>query len=217
MSAEFNGSTFQGRIGKVRAGPEKRDWLLLVCFLIASTLVFGLAEYFVDRAERRSFDAMTPAQHLEASRVALRQGRIGDGLRHVSAVAVGTPEFLQVRSLKEKLEGAKEAERQRIAEARESAQLAEQGRKTSLRDLENNLKNLGYDLMVAQSDKPDEVVITSKDFDDTDHRVRFLSFLRSRDSPAAQACLAGFQTVHLKGGSIFGFSETYPMDCFNWR
>lgn len=136
MSAEFNGSTFQGRIGKVRAGPEKRDWLLLVCFLIASTLVFGLAEYFVDRAERRSFDAMTPAQHLEASRVALRQGRIGDGLRHVSAVAVGTPEFLQARSLKEKLEGAKEAERQRIAEARESAQLAEQGRKTSLRDLE---------------------------------------------------------------------------------
>ncbi len=217
MSAESNGNTFQGRTGKVRAGPEAEGLALVVCFLIASALVFRLAEYFVDRAERRSFDAMTPAQHLEASRLALRQGRIRDGLRHVSAVAVGTPESLQARNLKEELEAAKEAERQRIAEARESARLAEQGRKTSLRDLENNLKNLGYNLMVAQSDKPDELVITSKDFDDTDHRVRFLSFLRSRDSPAAEACLAGFQTVHLKGGSIFDFSETYPLDCFTWR
>ena len=53
-------------------------------------------------------------------------------------------------------------------------------------ELQRKLRNLGYDLTVAQSDKPGELTITSKDFDDTDHRVRFLSLLRSRNSPAAE-------------------------------
>ena len=88
-------------------------------------------------------------------------------------------------------------------------------------ELQRKLRNLGYDLTVAQSDKPGELTITSKDFDDTDHRVRFLSLLRSRNSPAAEVCLAGFQTVRLKTPGdlfgFFGFSQTYSLECFNWR
>ena len=81
-------------------------------------------------------------------------------------------------------------------------------------ELQRELRNLGYDLTVAQSDKPGELTIASKDFDETDRRLRFLSFLRGRSSPAAGVCIAGFEAVCLKGA---GFSEVYSLDCFNWR
>lgn len=168
--------------------------------------------------EQRTFDAMKPAEHLEASRVALAEGRYDEGLRQASAINARMPEGAEARKVQEDLTAAKEAVRQKPSEEQRAAKLAEEGRRTAVRDLQENLKNLGYDLAITQSDKPDEIVITSKDFDGTDHRVRFLSFLRGRNGPASGVCLAGFQTVRLKGASLFfGFSESYSLECFNWR
>jgi hypothetical protein len=105
-----------------------------------------------------------------------------------------------------------------LSAQQQATQLAEEARKAALRNLQDSLKNLGYDLTVAQSDKADELIITSKDFGDTDHRVRFLSFLRAPNSPAAYVCVAGFQTVRLKDTGFLGlFSETYPLECSTWR
>ena len=206
-------------------GPDKRDWLWLVCTFAA----FCLFVYFVNRISRGRFDAMTAAEHLKASRVALAEGRYDDGLLQVSAINAAVPQAVEARKVEEALVAAKEAARQKeaaakeaarreLAEAQQAARLAEEGRMTAIRDLQNSLRDLGYDLTVAQSDKKDEIVITSRDFDDTDHRVRFLSFLRRRNSPSTGVCLAGFQTVHLKGsGWFFEFSEAYPLECFSLR
>jgi ABC-type protease/lipase transport system fused ATPase/permease subunit len=190
-----------------------RDWLALCC-----VVAVGLAlAYFADRATRRDFDAMTPAEHLEASRAALKEGLSDTSERHASAITAGAPEFLDARKIKEQLGAAKKAARQRVEDARQAAQLADESRRTAVHDLQAGLRSLGYDLTVSQSDEPGEIVITSREFDDTDHRVRFLSLLRGRDSPTAGVCLAGFSGVRLKGpGLIFRFSETYSLRCFEW-
>jgi hypothetical protein len=200
--------------------PEKVGlWVVLffLCFFVAFA-------YFENWNQRRAFDAMNPAAHLAASRVALGQERFDDAERQANAIASGAPEALEASRVKEEIAAARQRVKEEAVAVRQSEQLAYERRlaEKKLRtaapgDLQDSLKNLGYDLTVAQSDKPDEIVITSKDFDDTDHRVRFLSFLRGRNSPAVGACLAGFQTVRLKSSGFFGFSEAYSLDCFAWR
>ena len=183
--------------------PSKRELLLSVCFVMAVCSV----AYFIGLVEKRAFDTMTPAGHLEASKAALREHRFDQVARHLSAIPAGAPEALETSRIREEL-----------AVAPQAAQLAEERRRTAVRDLQDNLRNLGYDLTVARSDKPDEIVITAKDFDDTDHRVRFLAFLRRQTSPAGEVCLAGFQTLHLKTPNFFsGFSEAYSLECSTWR
>lgn len=165
---------------------------------------------------------MTPAEHLAASKEALKQKAFDDGLRHVNAIFAGAPEISEGQKVREEIEAAKEAARREADEASQAAQLAEERRQTAVRDLQDHLTNLGYDLTVAQSDKHDEIIVTSKDFGDADHRVRFLAFLRRETSQSTEACLAGFQTVRLRTpGSLFdglfGFSQTYSLECFTSR
>ena len=83
--------------------------------------------------------------------------------------------------------------------------------------LQADLKGLGYDLTVSRSDKAGEVAITSKEFDDTDHRVRFLAFMRGKSSPRFGVCYAGFNKLRLKSSSIpfVGFDDSYSLECFN--
>jgi hypothetical protein len=79
------------------------------------------------------------------------------------------------------------------------------------------LKEKGYDLDVkANSDY--EIIITSSEFSDTDHRVRFLSFIRSKNSPAYGVCGNGFSKIRLRSSSIpfVGFDESYSLDCLSW-
>jgi len=84
----------------------------------------------------------------------------------------------------------------------------------AIKQLETDLKNLGYDLTVSNSSTAGEIVVISSDFNDTDHRVRFLAAMRGRNLPTAEACYAGFTTVRLKSSSLpIGFSESHSLDC----
>ena len=78
--------------------------------------------------------------------------------------------------------------------------------------LQANLKDLGYDVKVSASDLPGEVVITSEEFADTDHRVRFLAMMRGRKAPLGTC---GFTRVRLRSSGLprVGFNESYSLDC----
>jgi uncharacterized FlaG/YvyC family protein len=156
---------------------------------------------------------------LEAAKLALKEKRFDDGLRHTKAIAAGTPEAIAVKTLTDEIntEVANVLAERKSAEERsaQDRQLSEQ-RAAVVRDLQDKLRNLGYDLTVGESDKPEELIITSKDFDQTDQRVRFLSFLRGRTNPATDVCLLGFRVVNLRTSALplVGFSEKYVLGCF---
>jgi hypothetical protein len=99
-----------------------------------------------------------------------------------------------------------DAETARAAEARAAA----------IANLEKDLRNRGYDLTVKQSNTANEIAIASSDFSDTDHRVRFLSFIRGRNSPAVPACLAGFTTVRLSSFELFSLVSV-SMRVIRWN
>jgi N-acetyl-anhydromuramyl-L-alanine amidase AmpD len=127
---------------------------------------------------------MQPGEHLAAARSDLATGQVDDALRHAQAITKG-PEAPEARAIEAAIGAA-------LRQARQQARLVAENRKEAVSSLQSDLKNRGYDLTVSRSDKPDEITIVSKDFGDTDHRVLFLSFLRGRNSPASQACVAGF-------------------------
>jgi hypothetical protein len=220
----------RGKTAGSRPNPSLRECLLCLGFILGLILFGVLNTRFDDQAENRAFNALSAAQHLEAAKQALRLGLFSDGLRHVNAIAKGAPEASEATRLRDDLAAGKRAadlaaakneeelaalQQARIAQERETAKAAENARKAAIRDLQDNLKNLGYATTVGPSDKPEEIVITSKDFGDTDHRVRFLSFMRGRNSPAGGVCLAGVQTLRLKDAGWFGFNEAYSLDCFS--
>jgi hypothetical protein len=180
--------------------------------LFALAIIFGVAAW-----DQHTFKAMTPAQHLDAARAALGDKHFDDGLYQLSAIKPGAPESADAKELEGELTAAKEAAQRDQAAPQEAARIAERQREAVVQQLQARLSELGYAVTVAPSDKPGEIVITSKDLGDTDHRVRFLAFLRGRNSPATSACFAGFHTVRLSSGllsPIWGFSEAYSLDCF---
>jgi hypothetical protein len=193
-----------------------KELLQLGLFVLALVLV-GSVAYIAQITQERAFRAMSPTEHLEAARLALKEGHFDDGARHVAAIADTDPKVLEARQLAQEIGAAREAAEARQIQEQRKKQLAAQTRELAVRDLQDVLKNLGYDLTVGQSDKSGKVSITSKDFDDTERRVRFLSFLRSRSSPLSGVCSAGFEKVELKSSALpfVGFSDTYSLDCFN--
>ncbi len=88
-------------------------------------------------------------------------------------------------------------------------------RAASIKGLESELKNRGYDLTATESEAPDEIIITSSDFSDTDHRVRFLSTVRAKYSVNFSVCLNGYDKVRLRSSRIpfAGFDESYSLEC----
>ena len=160
------------------------------------------------------FNAMQPGEHLAAARSALATGQADEALRHAQAITKG-PLAPEARTLETEIAAAhQKATDERNAAARVAA-LAQERMKESASNLQSELKNRGYDLTVSLADKPGEITIVSPDFGDTDHRVRFLSFLRGQNSPASEVCAAGLYNVRLKNGEWFGgFSEVYSLDCF---
>jgi hypothetical protein len=179
--------------------------------------------------ETHTFNSMTAAQHLaEAKRMLVlatdpySESGVQEAFRHLAAIPPNDPLVSEANNVKSELL-AKQAAAQRAElqtqQVRTLALLrqkqADEARVSVIRELQEKLRNLGYDLTVTRSEKPDEIVITSADFGDTDHRVRFLSFLRGRNGPTADVCLAGFQTVRLQGTGWRVFSEQYSLECFN--
>lgn len=77
-----------------RPKAEKKERLLIIAFLALALTALMLAAYLADRAEDRAFNAMSPAKHLEAARLALKEGRFDEGLRQLKAIAEGDPQAL---------------------------------------------------------------------------------------------------------------------------
>ena len=162
---------------------------------------------------------MTAAEHVEAARFAIEERRFGEALQHANTLAPDAPEAV---TLRRQISAAQTAERQNQAAAlqkaardQRAAEVKAETQRVAARELEQGLRNRGYDVTVVQSGNLEEVVIACKGFDDPDQRDRFLTFLHGESSPAAAACAAGIETVRLKGpGLFFGFSDKYSLDCY---
>jgi hypothetical protein len=193
---------------------DRLGFVIVASFWI-SLIAFGLWE-------DHTFNTMTPAQHLAAAKNVLENSDSDsknefswdEGLRHARAVPTNSPEASEASEIAANLESRLEVVRQ----PRAAAQRAKIAWASAIRELQNQLRDLGYDIRVAKSNKADEIVIMSKDFSDTENRVKFLTFIRGRNSPAGNVCLLGFQTIRLESTIPFlGFSQPYSLDCFNIR
>jgi hypothetical protein len=179
--------------------------------LLLAGLVVLCASYFPGWR----FKHMTAAEHLEAANIALDEQSYGECLRHLDALAPDAPEVV---ALKRKLAAARQIEtatQQKAATDQQAEETRRASQQIATHELEQNLRNMGYDVTVAQSKNPEEITIASRGFDDSAQRDRFLAFFRGTNSPAAAACVAGIQAVRLKGpGLFFGFSDKYSLDCY---
>jgi hypothetical protein len=151
---------------------------------------------------------MSPAQHLDMAESGIS---FNEAWKHLDAIPPNTPEAAKMPEARARLKAKQQANTKEMADRI----TATNSQAAAVVELEKDLRNRGYDLKVSGSDTPNEVTITSSDFADTDHRVQFLSAMRSKFS--GPACWAGFRTVRLRSSSIplVGFSESYPMECLN--
>ncbi|MGH9664045.1 MAG: hypothetical protein ACRD9L_06455, partial [Bryobacteraceae bacterium] len=178
--------------------------------VVVAVVAFGLLVGFI--WDRYAFNKMTPTEHL-AIAMTKSQGNLTSvrgALRHLAAIPANSREHSDAAKLRNQLEERESTlDEVAAAQAREVAAHA-----WATVELAKNLKNRGYDLTVTQSNIPNEIVVTSSDFADTDHRVRFLSFMRGGDMPTLTACWAGFTAIRLKSSQFpFGFNESYSLEC----
>jgi hypothetical protein len=208
---------------------KKPDYWTLIGFgvlfggIIALVLVIAFVEELHDRWV---FGHMTGGQHLwEAKKSTPQLVDVSLALEHLSAVPPVSPEAAEAKVLEKALRrkqsemataeaqyAAEEGRRQ--AESARTAKEASEARAASVKQFETALKNVGYDLSAETSrDNQDEVVITSEEFNDTDRRIRFLSFLRKEWGPAGAVCWQGFSKVRLRSSKIplVGFNESYSI------
>jgi hypothetical protein len=160
-----------------------------------------------------TFNSLTPSQHLDEGKSGLTvrdMPSVETAMRHVAAVPRTSPEAKEAAEVEAQLKS-------RWTEIRQERNAVEQARKSrasAIAQLQTDLKNLGYDLSVSDYDGAGEIAITSSNFDDTDHRVRFLAFLRGRNSPTSGICWMGIKSIRLRGSGFFlRFNETYPFSC----
>jgi hypothetical protein len=197
--------------------------------MICLSLVTGVTFASVVGSELRDswvFNHMTSSQHLwEANKSTPDLGDVEIALRHISAIPKNAHESASAQvlktTLKQKLSEMKAEEANRAtakADKDQQAKAAADARSIAVTQFALDLKNLGYDLSVkVNHDVPNEIVLTSSEFGDTDHRVRFLAFMRSRNNPEELVCLSGFTTIRLRTSAIpfVGFDDSYSLNCFN--
>ena len=182
--------------GKVQR--EIKHWLSALAFTL---VVLGIGAFFEIRS-RPAMDWSTPKEHIEASRQALQDGRLREALEQAETVKSG-PEADRARQIETE-----------IAAAEERQKAFREGLRAAISAVQNELREHGYDVAVAQSEQPAEFTVTSDDFGETESRVRFLEFLRSKNGPGDTACIAGYQNVRLRRARLFsGFSEAYSLEC----
>ena len=158
---------------------------------------------------------MTAAEHLQAARRALDGHALDAAQRHLSAAPAGTPGTARLTRELEAEFQAHRAVLQQEADAQLDLQAKVEARAAAVRQLEQNLRNMGFDVTVSQSPDPSEITIAARGFDDPNRRDWFLMFLHGPNSPVAAACAAGTQSVRFKGpGVFFGFSESFSLDCY---
>ena len=180
------------------------------CVLGAALVVLGGALWPGWR-----FAHMTAAEHLRAATSALDEQSLKTAQRHLNAVSADTPGTARLtRKLAAGLQ-THQAALQQEASAALALQAQAESQRLAVRELEQNLRNLGFDVTVAQSVNPSEITIASRAFDDPGQRDRFMTFLHGPNSPIAATCAAGIQAVRLKGpGLFFGFSDRFSLDCY---
>jgi hypothetical protein len=192
---------------------NKRGWALLLG-LVAFWLLVAESVREEENAKNQkaaAFAAMSPGDHLVSARIDLRAHLYQSALSHLKEIPPNAPEAGDATLVEQEVRSAQQEE----AAARAVEAAAQAAWENAIRNVENNLKSLGYSVAVSHSNVRDELVMTSSDFGDTDHRVKFLSFLRSRRSPAFEACFVGYRKVRLKAGTPFGFDEVYSLECSN--
>lgn len=208
---------------------------MLVGFVVffGGLFVLTFLDQLAEIHDKWVFAHMTSEQHLWEARKSTPDAiDVKLALRHISALPNNSPEAAAAQVLKTTLEkklSEIEADNALTAKAVAKAQRdldtkaadaksAQDSRSIAVTQFALDLKNVGYNLSVKiNPDVSHEVVITSSDFSETDHRVRFLAFIRSKNSPAYIICLSGFTTIRLKASQIpfVGFDESYALDCFN--
>jgi hypothetical protein len=166
--------------------------------------------------EQHEFNKMTPSQHLATAKSQSKTDltTIGLALQHIASIPENSSESAEAIKLKEELL----AQETKISDANAEKAKAEAertaARNSAVERFGANLKDLGYDLKVEISET-DEITITSSEFKDSDHRVRFLSFIRGKNAPTYGVCWQGFNKIRLKESkySLLGFDESYSLDC----
>ena len=161
------------------------------------------------------FAHMTAAEHLRAATRALDEHELDSARRHLNAAAADTPGAARLtRKLAADLQ-AHEAALLEEAAAQRAQQAKADAQRAAVRKLEQRLRDLGFDVTVAQSIDPQEITIAAPGFDDPNRRDGFLTFLRGPNSPIGPACAAGIQMIRLKGpGAFFGLSDKFSLDCY---
>ncbi len=180
-----------------------RSIAVLLCIgIFAAIVVYNLSG-------NHPFKSMTPAEHLEAAKRESLDDleSVRRAWEHVASLPVNSAEFSAADDLRKRLDEREKALRDK-AESNAVPRL-------TIKDFEGALKNLGYDLTAQQSDNPNEIVVTSADFSDTERRVRFLSFIRGKHTVTGSLCRDGFNAIRLKSSSLpfVGFNNSYSLDC----
>jgi hypothetical protein len=201
-------------------GVERRG-LKLRLARVAAGLAIPVALSFVwliarsvTASEKRQFDALTPAgQHLAKAKDTLAEGAFEEGLREIKAIPASTPEAASAKEVEDRLNAGLQA-----AVARAAQKRAEVLKNEQIHSIEVQLRELGYKLSVSASNKSGEIAISLDDFSDTDHRVRFLAFIRSQKGPAQNLCWLGISEIRLTGQGFLGSfrsGDAYSLEC--WR
>jgi hypothetical protein len=185
--------------------------------LAALVLIFIVGLFAAMTSIVRDAQRMTAAgQHLTRATEALARGAIDEGLIEIHAIPASAPEAASAKEIENRLNAARDEARQ-TAEMRAEQERIAAWRIAQIHGVEVKLRELGYDLRVSAPGNANEVVISSGDFSDTDHRVRFLAYIRSQRGPGRSLCSLGINQVRLSGHRFlasFGSGDAYSLDCW---
>ncbi len=195
------------------AKPTKRWIWIMIVGLYFGAVIANLAW------DSHAFNKMSPAEHLLNAKSGLQETTsqaVEEAITHATAIPKGSAGYDEAQELVGKLQAVRDSITNSAAAQQKQQEQTKAARKGAVEQLQTDLKNLGYQLTVDESDAPDKIIITSADFDDTDHRVRFLSFVRGKNTPMTGTCWFGFRQIELRTSKIpfVGFSETYALSCF---
>jgi hypothetical protein len=177
--------------------------------LAAALLILLLSWMFL--YDYVKFNRMKPSQHLQAAKDALVGMRFSDVERNLAAVPA-SPESDQLRkqlqaAQETELQAATERKQQEESQAQIKRAADEQGRLYA-EWLQRDLTETGYDVKVSWSGVPAMITMASRDFENTELRVKFLAHLRKQLS--VWPCKVRLTGAGLLGESFIGI---YDMDC----
>jgi hypothetical protein len=186
------------------------------------------------RSQQLAFAQLSPKQHLDKARALLKVGGIGkevidtaqvskddgvEALAHLSAINASAPEFAEAQRLRKDYEAAQKRQdeentRSEAAAAKKQSMddAAVSSRKAYAQALQRELSGSGIDITIWVSDsQPDELVMNSDLFKDTDNRVYFIQ----HTLPASRhnLCALGINQVRLIRGGIFSLGDSYSIGC----